>query len=133
MHTQKMLGLLNPPKEDIEKGPIITWHYISTDPTTTHADCPLLDYLLIPGPDPVASLPDGCADFLKARFDGLKGLLLICTGAWQSRIRASWMVEFAKVMFDQVPVAYTKEDLEYKENPAQPNPFAYILGGLDCN
>ncbi|CAA7265264.1 unnamed protein product [Cyclocybe aegerita] len=54
LHTQKMLGPSSP-------------------------DCSLLDYLLIPGPDPVAPLPDGCPKFLETRFDSLKGLLLIFT------------------------------------------------------
>ncbi|CAA7264113.1 unnamed protein product [Cyclocybe aegerita] len=83
-HSQAMLQAI---------GPIITWHYISFDlspvqatsgppvnPTATYADCPPLDYLLVPGPDPNAPLPPGCAEFLKERFEGLKGLLTVCTG-----------------------------------------------------
>ncbi|KAJ3512450.1 hypothetical protein NLJ89_g3513 [Agrocybe chaxingu] len=85
------LGL---PQELVEKAPVITWHYISSDrspiqassgppllPTATYADCPPLDYLVVPGPDPTAPLPPGCAEFLKERFEGLKGLLTVCTGS----------------------------------------------------
>ncbi|KAJ3514738.1 hypothetical protein NLJ89_g2205 [Agrocybe chaxingu] len=93
-HSQAMLQAIHLPKEDVEKGPIITWHYISFDlkpvqatsgptlnPSATYTDCPRLDYLIAPGPDKTVPLTTGCADFLKACFKGLKGFLTACTGS----------------------------------------------------
>ncbi|KAF8883347.1 ThiJ/PfpI [Gymnopilus junonius] len=79
-----------------DKAPVIEWHFISTDltpmqpasgpaqvPTNTYDDCPELDYIIIPGPDPTAPLPEGCASFLQKRFADprLKALLMVCTGS----------------------------------------------------
>lgn len=78
-----------------KKAPSIEWHYISHSleplqatsgapqiPTTTYANCPKLDYLIVPGPNPFEPLPEGCAAFLKERLDKeLKGLLTVCTGS----------------------------------------------------
>ncbi|KAJ3502717.1 hypothetical protein NLJ89_g8758 [Agrocybe chaxingu] len=194
-HSQAMLKFLQQPDETISKGPIITWHYISTDlmpvrassgplmiPSTTYADCPPLDYLIVPGPDPTVPLPEACSAFLKAHFPELRNLLLVCTASmavaqtgildglqvctnkmalkmvaqagmhnrnvkwvrdrrwvvdgkvWSSAGVTSGLdmaVEFAKVMFDPVPVALTREMLEYQAREAQPDPFAYILEGFE--
>ncbi|TFK37207.1 class I glutamine amidotransferase-like protein [Crucibulum laeve] len=50
-------------------------------PTCTYDDCPNLDFLLVPGPDPATPLPIGMADFVRTRFDSLKGLITVCTGS----------------------------------------------------
>ncbi|KAF9010791.1 class I glutamine amidotransferase-like protein [Cyathus striatus] len=78
------------------KGPSIKWHYISSTadltpmnalsgpllvPTCTYADCPPLDYLLVPGPEPKNPLPAGCDEFLKTKLKEIKLLLLVCTGS----------------------------------------------------
>ncbi|KAK5045533.1 hypothetical protein LTR84_009151 [Exophiala bonariae] len=51
-------------------------------PTTTLADCPQLDYLLIGGPDPAyaANLPQDMRDFIVERSKSLKALFTTCTG-----------------------------------------------------
>ncbi|TFK44175.1 class I glutamine amidotransferase-like protein [Crucibulum laeve] len=93
-HSYAILSEIKSPLAS--KAPVIHWHYISYKstleplpatsgpmqvPTCTYADCPPLDYLLVPGPDPAIRIPDGCAEFVRSRFDGLKGLLLVCTGS----------------------------------------------------
>ncbi|KAF9010792.1 ThiJ/PfpI [Cyathus striatus] len=93
-HTKEYLALCQVPFA--HKGPSIKWHYISstTDltpmnalsgpllvPTCTYADCPPLDYLLVPGPDPKIPLPAGCDEFLKTKLKEIKLLLLVCTGS----------------------------------------------------
>jgi len=93
-HSQAMLKLLQSPEALVAKAPIIQWSYISHDlsptnptsgpphiPTETYKTCAQLDYLIVPGPDPHQPLPEGCAEFLRAQFDGLKALLTICTGS----------------------------------------------------
>ncbi|KAF8808250.1 ThiJ/PfpI [Phlegmacium glaucopus] len=93
-HSQTMLGQLNIPKAILDKAPIIVWHYISSDltpvrassgplqiPSCTYANCPPLDYLVVPGTDPAAPLPEGCAAFLHERVPTLKALLTVCTGS----------------------------------------------------
>jgi len=93
-HSQMMMKFLGVPKETVDKAPIIVWHYISSDltpvqassgplqiPSCTYADCPPLDYLIVPGPDPAAPLPQGCAAFLQERVPKLKALLTVCTGS----------------------------------------------------
>ncbi|KAF8171107.1 class I glutamine amidotransferase-like protein [Pholiota molesta] len=95
-HTQESMRALNLDEATIAKAPIIEWHYISHDftpvqatsgpagiPTNTYADCPALDYLLIPGNDLLHPLPEGCAEFLYKLMahDGFKALLTVCTGS----------------------------------------------------
>ncbi|KAF9010728.1 ThiJ/PfpI [Cyathus striatus] len=93
-HSKHYLSSVQTPLAD--KAPVIKWHYISYTqdltpmaatsgplliPTCTYADCPPLDYLLVPGPDPNKPLPAGCAEFVKRRIGELKLLLLVCTGS----------------------------------------------------
>ncbi|KAF9529588.1 class I glutamine amidotransferase-like protein [Crepidotus variabilis] len=96
-HSQQYFSLAEGlvPASLVAKAPSIEWHYISHSlepvqassfpaqhPTTTFKDCPKLDYLIIPGPDPTKPLPEGCAEWLKNTFEkDLKGLLLVCTGS----------------------------------------------------
>jgi len=196
-HSQEMMKVLNVPKAILDKAPIIIWHYISSDltpiqgtsgplqiPSCTYADCPPLDYLFVPGPDPAAPLPKGCAAFLHERVPKLKALLTVCTGSmaiaqagvldglhvcsnksvlkmfaeagilnkkvkWVGDRR--WIVdgnvwssagitagidlsaEFARVHFDPEVVELAKLVSEYEPNPAQPDPFAKILEGINLN
>jgi len=95
-HCQTYLKLAAIDEDIVVKGPIIVWHYISSDlkpiqpssgpvqhPTHTYADCPELDYLIVPGPDSTAALPEGCAAFLQNLIakDTFKALLTVCTGS----------------------------------------------------
>ena len=93
-HSHTMMKLLNAPEAILDISPIIEWYYISSDltpvkassgplqtPSCTYADCPELDYLIVPGPDPFAPLPTGCTEFLHERIPKLKGLLTVCTGS----------------------------------------------------
>ena len=93
-HSQAMMKKLNVPKAVLDKAPIMVWHYIYSDltpiqattgplqiPSCTYADCPPLDLLFVPGPDPGAPLPNGCAEFLRERIPKLKALLTVCTGS----------------------------------------------------
>jgi len=93
-HSQATLKHLQFPEALVAKAPIIHWSYISHDlspmiassgppqtPTETYKTCPQLDYLIIPGPDPDQPLPEGCAEFLKRQFGGLKALITVCTGS----------------------------------------------------
>ena len=196
-HSHGLLKLLNIPEAILDKAPIIEWYYISSDrtpiqassgplqtPSCTYADCPQLDYLLVPGPDPSAPLPEGCAAFLHKQIPNLKALLTVCTGSmaiaqagvldglhvcsnkfalrnfaeagilnkkvkWVGDRR--WIVdgkvwsaagitagidlvaEFAKVHFDPKIVELAELIAEYEPNPAQPDPFAKILEGINLN
>jgi len=84
------------PQHISEKAPFINWHYISSDmepvqatagapqhPTTTYKDCPPLDYIVIPGPNPTDPLPEGCIEFLQERYADpqLKAFLLVCSSS----------------------------------------------------
>jgi transcriptional regulator GlxA family with amidase domain len=93
-HSHAMMRLLNVPQAILDISPIIEWYYISSDltpikassgplqtPSCTYADCPELDYLFVPGPDPFVPLPTGCAEFLCERIPRLKALLTVCTGS----------------------------------------------------
>ncbi|KJA14172.1 hypothetical protein HYPSUDRAFT_49377 [Hypholoma sublateritium FD-334 SS-4] len=95
-HTQSYLKMCNIPDAIANKGAHIVWHFISWDlapvqpssgppqnPTCTYADCTPLDYLIVPGPDPTAPLPAGCAAFLQRLMaaDTFKALLTVCTGS----------------------------------------------------
>ena len=94
-HSRPMIARLGVPDDVLDKAPIMVWHYISSDLTTpiettsgprelpscTYADCPPLDYLFVPGPDPGAELPKGCAEFLCERVPKLEALLTVCTGS----------------------------------------------------
>lgn len=74
----------------------ITFHHISETlspvhlytanlsilPTTTCATCPVLDYLLVGGPDPMSyQLSKEFSDFIKKHVGAGKGLFTTCTGA----------------------------------------------------
>ncbi|KAF8160019.1 ThiJ/PfpI [Crassisporium funariophilum] len=95
-HSHAMMKMMRLPQALLDKAPIMNWHYISFDlspiqttsgpkqlPSCTYADCPPLDYLVVPGPDPFAPLPEGCSAFLQKRFadPNLKGLLTVCSGS----------------------------------------------------
>ncbi|KAF6764342.1 ThiJ/PfpI [Ephemerocybe angulata] len=95
-HNQTLLKLVGFPDAIVKKAPVINWHYISwlgdlkpirstsgpmQTPSTTFKDCPSLDYLLVPGPDPNLELPAETIDFIKTQFVGLKALLTVCTGS----------------------------------------------------
>jgi len=93
-HAKPMMSLLGPAYSLVEKAPTIIWHYISSDlsplisssgpvhtPSCTYDDCPKLDYLLVPGPDPNRVLPDACVEFLRKKFNEIEALLLVCTGS----------------------------------------------------
>jgi len=95
-HSQAYLKFCGLDEEIVAKGVIIVWHYISSDlkpiqptsgppqqPTNTYSDCPELDYLIVPGPDPVAPLPEGCAAFLQNLIakETFKALLTVCTAS----------------------------------------------------
>jgi transcriptional regulator GlxA family with amidase domain len=96
-HSQFYVSALGLDEATVAKAPRIEWHYISHDlmpvqatsgpaglPTKTYADCPALDYLLVPGPGSwAAPLPEGCAAFLQKLMadDSFKALLTVCTGS----------------------------------------------------
>ncbi|KAF8171098.1 class I glutamine amidotransferase-like protein [Pholiota molesta] len=95
-HIQESMRALNLDEATVAKAPIIGWYYISHDltpvqamsgpagiPTNTYADCPALNYLLIPGNNPSRPPPPGCAAFLQRLMadDGFKALLTVCTGS----------------------------------------------------
>ncbi|KAH8145056.1 uncharacterized protein LAJ45_10967 [Morchella importuna] len=76
------------------KAPHITFHFISHSlspmqpaggplqtPTCTYTTCPKLDYLLIPGQDPIAPLEPGVKEFLLERYDEVESVLTVCTGS----------------------------------------------------
>lgn len=95
-HSQAYMKFCGLSDDIIAKGPILKWYYISSDfnpiqptsgppqhPTHTYADCPHIDYLIVPGPDPALLLPEGCAAFLQNLMakDTFKALLTVCTGS----------------------------------------------------
>jgi len=75
--------------------PEITWHHISSSypsamqsssgpgtlPTTSLADCPKLDYLLLPGPPPQQRLSEEEKAFLVRKAAEVEALLTVCTGS----------------------------------------------------
>ncbi|KAH9479868.1 Isonitrile hydratase [Psilocybe cubensis] len=80
----------------VAKAPSMKWHYISSDrslvhatsgppqlPTATYDDCPGLDLLVVPGPDPTFPPPPGFVEFMQKRYADpeLKALLMVCTGS----------------------------------------------------
>ncbi|KAJ2915496.1 hypothetical protein MD484_g4893, partial [Candolleomyces efflorescens] len=96
-HSYAMFKLFRAPPHLLAQVPIMKWHYLSSTgdledvpassgppsrPTTTFAECPELDYLVVPGPaDPTAPLSEECIQFVQERFPKLKGFLTICTGS----------------------------------------------------
>ena len=83
------------PVELAEKGVDIEFHYIGESmepitstanckiqPSTTCADCPKLDYLLVGGPDPnwIQNMPQVFADFMRGRVDEVKAFFTTCSG-----------------------------------------------------
>ena len=184
----------------LEKAPVINWHWISSAgdlepvnatagpiqvPTTTFEEAPQLDYLLVPGPDPLLKLSDECISWINAQYRGLKNLLTVCTGSllitqtglldgveaatnkvalrdivnqgkFEQFSKVKWVknkrfakgkngkiwssagitagldlaAEFARAFIDPEIVQVAKEIAEYESNPAQPDPFAYILDGV---
>lgn len=79
-----------------ERAPFINFHYISHDlnpvlassgppihPTTTTADCPPLNYLVVPGCDPWKPLPEGITQFMKKLLadPNFKAFMTVCTGS----------------------------------------------------
>ncbi|PPQ73031.1 hypothetical protein CVT25_007581, partial [Psilocybe cyanescens] len=80
----------------VAKAPTMNWHYISSDrslvqatsgppqlPTATYDDCPALDIIIIPGPDPYLQPPTGFIPFIQKRYADpqLKALLMVCTAS----------------------------------------------------
>jgi len=74
--------------------PRLTWHYISHSlspmsatggpqllPTTTHATCPPLDVLIVPGPDVLPPLREDVKEFIIARVEEVQTVLAICSGS----------------------------------------------------
>lgn len=95
-HSQAYLKFCQDDGKTVAKAPIIVWHYISSDlelvhttsgppgyPTCTYADCPEIDYLIVPGPDLTMRLPEGCGVFLQRIMASVrvKAILTVCTGA----------------------------------------------------
>ncbi|KAJ3504126.1 hypothetical protein NMY22_g18025 [Coprinellus aureogranulatus] len=79
----------------VDKAPEINWHWVSATgdlqpvfasagppltPNANFTSAPQLDYLLIPGPDPFLELSPQADKWIKDQYDGLKGLLSVCTG-----------------------------------------------------
>ncbi|PPQ73885.1 hypothetical protein CVT24_011944 [Panaeolus cyanescens] len=101
VHTRDFLSILPPLNISVnpavlDSAPIINWHYISNDfnpvnatsgppmiPTTTFDQAPALDYLMVPGPDPHAVLPEATIKFIQkvVKDPKFKGLLTVCTGS----------------------------------------------------
>ncbi|KDQ21510.1 hypothetical protein BOTBODRAFT_123282 [Botryobasidium botryosum FD-172 SS1] len=92
--SKEYVNLLYPPLAP--KAVSYTWHYISTSgdltpisatsgpllqPTCTIKDCPKLDYLLIPGPDPTGPFPEETLAFIRKVSAEAKEVLTICTGS----------------------------------------------------
>lgn len=78
-----------------QKGIDIEFHYVgatmdpvihtagfTSQPTTTCADCPKLDYLLIGGPDPryIQTMPKEFIEFLQKQVKEVKTIFTTCTG-----------------------------------------------------
>jgi len=96
-HSRETLSSVSGVSKNIsDKAPSIKWHFISNNmdpvktttgppqhPTTTYKDCPPLDYLVVPGPYPIVPLPEGCNEFLQARYvdPHVKAILLVCTAS----------------------------------------------------
>jgi transcriptional regulator GlxA family with amidase domain len=95
-HSHNYLKLLNAPTHLLSEVPIMNWHYLSSTgdledvaasagpphrPTTTFAECPELDYLVVPGPDVTKPLSEDCIKFVQERYPKLKGLFTICSGS----------------------------------------------------
>ncbi|KAF9470743.1 class I glutamine amidotransferase-like protein [Pholiota conissans] len=95
-HSQFYLKALQMDEKLVAKAWPIEWHYISHNlepvratsgpagiPTHTYDTCPPLDYLIVPGPDPTAPLPEGCVAFLQKLMaqDSFKALLTVCSGS----------------------------------------------------
>jgi len=95
-HSQSYLSMLPLPQSIMDRVPFMHWHCISSDltpmrgrsgpvqiPTCTYEDCPPLDYIVVPGPNPNQSTPAIFAKFIKERLDDptLKGILLVETAA----------------------------------------------------
>lgn len=97
-HSKLYLEALHMDEALIARAPIMEWHFISNDlkpvntgvfkglaitPTDTYASVPALDYLLVPGPDPMVPLPEGCVAFLQRLIaqETFKALLTVCTGS----------------------------------------------------
>jgi len=92
--SKEFLSVVFPPLG--AKAVSYTWHYISTtgdlspvratsgpllQPTCTLKDCPKLDYLLIPGPDPNGPFPEEILEFVRKVSGEAKGVLTVCTGS----------------------------------------------------
>lgn len=62
--------------------PVATTGNFRIAPTTTCADCPKLDYLLVGGPDPnfFLNVPKVFADFMRDRAGEVKAFFTTCTG-----------------------------------------------------
>ncbi|KAF9054880.1 ThiJ/PfpI [Panaeolus papilionaceus] len=99
-HSRQFLSLYTTsslvPQRLADKAPIINFHYISHNlspvpassgppihPTVTTADCPPLNYLVVPGVDPFVALPDEITQFIKkvAADPNFKAFLTVCTGS----------------------------------------------------
>ncbi|KAF5330054.1 hypothetical protein D9611_010416 [Ephemerocybe angulata] len=198
-HSQVLFKPAYFPEALVKKAAIINWHYISyagdlkpiqatsgpvQPPSTTFKDCPALDYLIVPGPDPFLELSPECIAFLKTQYAGLKALLTVCTGsmllaqtglldgvhaatnkwglkfvtekgAFERFNKVKWVTnkrfvvdgkvwsaagvtagldlgaEFSRVHFDPEIVKLAMEASEYVPRGAEPDPYAYLLEGIE--
>jgi len=97
-HSRRMASRRGVPSAILDKAPIMNWHITSKfkdltpvyatsgppqQPICTYDTYPQLDYLVVPGQDPFAPLPEGCGNFLRKRVvePTFKALLLVCTGS----------------------------------------------------
>ncbi|KAF9440974.1 ThiJ/PfpI [Macrolepiota fuliginosa MF-IS2] len=95
-HSRTMVSVFNLPAHLVPKATSIHWHYLGESlsepiqptsgppqyPTHTFASPPPhLDYLIVPGPDPLIKLSPSCSHFLITIFPKLQGLLTVCTGS----------------------------------------------------
>ena len=51
----------------------------------------------------------------------------------RDRLRVDLAAEFSRVHFDPELVELVKIVMEYTPNPAQPDPFAYLLDGVSLD
>ncbi|XP_006460531.1 hypothetical protein AGABI2DRAFT_178049 [Agaricus bisporus var. bisporus H97] len=95
-HSKAILKMTGMPAEVIARGTEMHWYYIAesvdepiqatTGPlqTPTHSyknPPPHLDYIIVPGANPKATLSSDCAHFLKTYVPKLRALLTVCTGS----------------------------------------------------
>ncbi|KAK5079909.1 hypothetical protein LTR70_005640 [Exophiala xenobiotica] len=93
--THDMVSFISPDRAEQLSAPKITFHHIGPTmdpvqatgnlhikPTTTIAECPKLDYLLVGGPMPdyAHNVPAEMKAFMRERSEGVKTIFTTCTG-----------------------------------------------------